>query len=543
MVLRLMEAKGKDAWGLLLVLLLGQLVAFSMALSSFTSSLIATLGVDAPLTQSFFAYFLLTLVYVPILLHRRQKLKIPWYWYLALAFIDVQGNYLVVKAYQYSYITSVTLLDCWTVVWVIVLTWYALGTRYSFWQFVGAGTCVAGLGLVLLSDSKSTEAQDASKIPLLGDALVIAGTVFFAFSNVGEEYCVKKKDRVEVVAMLGLFGLLICLFAGFAVAIFMFYTITPFVLKMSGSTLFNLSLLTSDMWAVAIRVLFYHQQINWLYYIAFAVVAIGLIIYSLNDHSSDNGATAITEAAAQYQQLPGEAGNVSNDIQGRTQQEEAHGDQERAKEDDVPSLTRELMHQLHSHSFRIYCWPQFTGQFSCIDNKSYLYHGIGTLPWSSLMFREIGLVAIKAYHYSYITSVNLLNCSTNPWVMILTRFALGTRYSLWQFVGAGTCMAGLALEYCVKNKDRMEFVAMLGIFGMLIGLFIGFAVASLAFSTITPFVLKVNWLYYVAFAVVAIGLVVYTMNESSDGDKAESMMGTETEYEQLPGEHQEDHSC
>ncbi|KAF2931020.1 hypothetical protein DAI22_05g178500 [Oryza sativa Japonica Group] len=285
MVLTIMEAKGKDAWGLLLVLLLGQLVAFSMAVSSFTSSLIATLGVDAPLTQSFFAYLLLTLVYVPILLKRRQKLQIPWYWYLALAFIDVQGNYLVVKAYQYSYITSVTLLDCWTVVWVVILTWYALGTRYSFWQIVGAGTCVAGLALVLLSDSKSADAQDPSKIPLLGDALVIAGTIFFAFSNVGEEYCVKKKDRVEFVAMFALFGLLVsiiqilifekknlvaiawsptmlCLFAGFAVALFMFYSITPFVLKMSGSTLFNLSLLTSDMWAVAIRVLFYHQQVK-----------------------------------------------------------------------------------------------------------------------------------------------------------------------------------------------------------------------------------------------------------------------------------------
>ena len=81
-------------------------------------------GVDAPLTQSFFAYLLLNLVYVPIVLHRRQKLQvsmaasestletvgllqlialtvlstlvlqIAWYWYLALAFIDVQGNYL-----------------------------------------------------------------------------------------------------------------------------------------------------------------------------------------------------------------------------------------------------------------------------------------------------------------------------------------------------------------------------------------------------------------------------------------------------------------
>lgn len=165
----------KDAWGLLLVVLLGQLVPFSMAVASFASSLIANLRVDAPLTQSFFAYLLLTLAYVPILLCRRQKLRIPWFWYLALSLIDVQGNYLVVKAYQYSYITSVTLLDCWTVLWVILLTWYALGTRYSFWQFLGAGTCVAGLSLVLLSDVKSPDEQDPRKIPLLGMPLLLPG--------------------------------------------------------------------------------------------------------------------------------------------------------------------------------------------------------------------------------------------------------------------------------------------------------------------------------------------------------------------------------
>lgn len=71
-----MEIKMKDAWGLLLVVLLGQLVAFSMAVASFASSLIANLGVDAPLTQSFFAYLLLTLAYVPILFCRRQKLRV-----------------------------------------------------------------------------------------------------------------------------------------------------------------------------------------------------------------------------------------------------------------------------------------------------------------------------------------------------------------------------------------------------------------------------------------------------------------------------------
>ncbi|XP_078181844.1 uncharacterized protein LOC144575537 isoform X3 [Carex rostrata] len=298
----------REIWRFIYLLCLGQIVSFSVALTSFTSSLIANLGADAPLTQSLFTYISLSLVYAPILLCRRRKLLVPWYWYIGLAFVDVQGNFLVVKAYQYSSITSVTLLDCWTIPWVMILTWIVLKTRYSVWQFIGAGICVVGLVLVLFSDAGVSSGGGTGSRPLLGDGLVIASTLCYALSNVTEEYCVKKKDRVEVVAMLGVFGVLISvlqisifekksleevkwtptmisLFAGFAAASFLFYTIVPFVLKMSGATLFNLSLLTSDMWAVLIRVFFYHQQVDWLYYLAFGVVAIGLIIYSLNEHN------------------------------------------------------------------------------------------------------------------------------------------------------------------------------------------------------------------------------------------------------------------
>ncbi|XP_078434783.1 uncharacterized protein LOC144705828 isoform X2 [Wolffia australiana] len=189
------------------VLLLGQIVSLLLAATSFSSSQIARRGVDAPLTQSFFTYFSLALVYGGVSLFRRRKLLAPWHWYLALAIVDVQGNYLVVKAYQYTSITSATLLDCWTIPWVIVLTWLVLGTRYSIPQFMGAATCVAGLGLVLLSDA--WDSTGGGKRPLLGDALVIAGTLFYALSNVGEEFFVKKKDRVELLAMLGFFGMIV----------------------------------------------------------------------------------------------------------------------------------------------------------------------------------------------------------------------------------------------------------------------------------------------------------------------------------------------
>lgn len=308
-----MNWSGANSWferhvtlDILFRLFLGQVVSFVLALMSFTSSLVAALGVDAPITQTSFTYFSLAVVYGSVLLYRGHKLRIPWYWYLALGFVDVQGNYLVNKAYQFSSITSVTLLDCWTVVWAIVLTYIFLGKRYSLFQLLGAAICVVGLGLVLLSDA-GVGGGGGSK-PILGDALVIAGTIFFSMSNVGEEFCVKKKDRVEVVSMIGLFGMLVsgvqlsifeiktlesitwstdiilALF-GYTLASFMFYTIAPFVLKLSGATMFNLSLLTSDMWAVVFRILFYKQQVDWLYFLAFALVVVGLVIYSVTDIS------------------------------------------------------------------------------------------------------------------------------------------------------------------------------------------------------------------------------------------------------------------
>ncbi|TVU19608.1 hypothetical protein EJB05_35767, partial [Eragrostis curvula] len=312
----------RDAWRRLIYsLLLGQLAAFVKAVISFTTSLISNLGADAPLTQSFVSYLLLALVYGTFFLYRQQKLCIPWYWYLSLAFIDVQGGFLVIKAYNYSYITSINLLDCWTILWVMILTRFALGTRYSFWQFVGAGTCMAGLALVLLSDSNSPDLQDASKRALLGDALIIAATFCFAFSDVGQEYCVKKKDRIEFIAMLGIFG--VKLLKPVLVYSHMALPLSFSIVAMSGATMLNLSLLTSDIWAVIIRIFFYHQQVNWLYYIAFAVVAVGLTIYSMNETAYDGNAASATETATRYEQLASEEmGGAHPDWQERKEQED-----------------------------------------------------------------------------------------------------------------------------------------------------------------------------------------------------------------------------
>ncbi|TVU04821.1 hypothetical protein EJB05_47956 [Eragrostis curvula] len=253
----------------LLGLALGQFVSLLITSTGFSSSELARRGINAPTSQSLLNYILLAVVYGSVLIYRRQPLTIKWYYYLILGIIDVEANYIVVKSYQYTSLTSVMLLDCWSIPCVIVLTWIFLKTKYGLRKFIGVGVCVAGLILVVFSDVHASDRAKGPN-PLKGDLLVIFGSMLYACSNVTEEYVIKKSNRVELMAMLGLFGAVISgiqisilernelhsikwnagavlPFLGFAVAMFLFYSTVPTVLKICGATMLNLSLLTSDM--------------------------------------------------------------------------------------------------------------------------------------------------------------------------------------------------------------------------------------------------------------------------------------------------------
>ncbi|CAN6448897.1 unnamed protein product [Victoria cruziana] len=286
----------------LVALFLGQIVSLLVTSTGFASSELARRGISASTSQSFFNYVLLAVIYGGIVLHRRKGLHAKWYYYVMLALVDVEANYLVVKAYQYTSLTSVMLLDCWTIPCVIFLTWMFLKTRYGILKFTGVAICISGLVMVVFSDVHASD-RGRGNNPIKGDLLVIGGSMLYGISNVSEEFLVKNADRVELMAMLGTFGALISAcqitilerhelqsihwttgavlpFVGFALAMFLFYTLVPILLKISGSTMLNLSLLSSDMWAVLIRIFAYQEQVDWMYFLAFFMVAVGLIVYS-----------------------------------------------------------------------------------------------------------------------------------------------------------------------------------------------------------------------------------------------------------------------
>ncbi|KAK8585491.1 hypothetical protein V6N13_050470 [Hibiscus sabdariffa] len=313
---------------------LGQFLSLLITSTGFSSSELAKRGINAPTSQSFLNYVLLAVVYGSVMLYRRQALKAKWYYYVVLGLVDVEANYLVVKAYQYTSITSVMLLDCWSIPSVMLLTYVFLKTKYRFRKVAGVIVCVAGLVLVVFSDVHAGDRSGGSN-PRKGDLLVIAGATLYAISNVSEEFLVKNADRVELMSLLGLFGAIISAiqisiverkelksihwtagaafpFFGFSLAMFLFYSFVPVLLKMTGATMLNLSLLTSDMWAVVIRIFAYHEKVDWMYFLAFFAVTVGLIIYSGGDKDDDQNRADVADEGAERSKRSDEEAGFNN---------------------------------------------------------------------------------------------------------------------------------------------------------------------------------------------------------------------------------------
>ncbi|KAH0874137.1 hypothetical protein HID58_071499 [Brassica napus] len=281
------EIKKKET---LIGLVLGQILSLLSTSIGFTTSELVRKG-----------YVLLAIVYGSIMLYRSSVIKAKWYYYFLLALVDVERNFLVVKAFQNTSMTSVMLLDCWAIPCVLVLTWVFLKTRYSLMKISGVVVCILGVVMVVFSDVHVGD-RSGGRDPVKGDFLVIAAATLYAISNT-RIFFVKKADRVELMSFVGLFGAII---GAIQISIFerdaltaihwstwaVSFTALNFCYSetfsfrktnsnTNGTAMFTLSLLTSDMWAVLIRIFAYHEKVDWLYYLAFATTAIGLIIYSV----------------------------------------------------------------------------------------------------------------------------------------------------------------------------------------------------------------------------------------------------------------------
>ncbi|KAF1378245.1 hypothetical protein PFLUV_G00188550 [Perca fluviatilis] len=296
-------------WRLLKTIIMGQVLSLLICGTAVSCQYLADAKVETPMLQSFLNYVLLLLVYTTILCTRKgdrnllQILKTKWWKYLVMGLADVEANYAVVKAYQFTTLTSIQLLDCFVIPVLMVLSWFFLKTRYRLLHFVAVTVCLFGVGAMVGADILAERDQGSTSHVVLGDGLVLLSAALYAVSNVCQEHTVKNLTRVEFLGMMGLFGTLISgiqlavletravaaitwnchismLFAVYALCMFALYSFMPVVVEMTSATAVNLSLLTADLFSLFCGIFLFHYTFSPLYIISFVVITVGFVMFN-----------------------------------------------------------------------------------------------------------------------------------------------------------------------------------------------------------------------------------------------------------------------
>ncbi|XP_020499151.2 solute carrier family 35 member F2 [Labrus bergylta] len=310
MRIRKFNAKEVFTWHLAKTLAMGQGLAVLICGTAVTSQYLAThFHVNTPMLQSLLNYTLLCATYTTMLICRTgdgnilQILKRRWWKYLLLGLVDVEANYAVVKAYQYTTLTSVQLLDCFVVPVLMILSRLFLKTRYRPVHYIAVFICLLGVGAMVGADLLSGRDQGSTSNILLGDGLVLLSAALYGVSNVCQEYTVKNLSRVEFLGMVGLFSTVIStiqmvilerneianiqwswqvglLFAAFGLCMYALYSFMPIVMKLSSATSVNLSMLTADLFSLFCGIFLFQYKFSGLYIVSLVVILIGFVTFN-----------------------------------------------------------------------------------------------------------------------------------------------------------------------------------------------------------------------------------------------------------------------
>ncbi|CAJ0767496.1 21650_t:CDS:2 [Entrophospora sp. SA101] len=205
--------------------------------------------------------------------------------------VVLDSNYFVVKAYAYTSVLSVMLLDTWAIPVCMLLSILFLKVGYHWSQYLGVVICLVGIGVLLAGDLESGRDFSGAVNMGLGDAFCIISATLYGASNVLEELFVRQRSVYEVVGQLAFWAMII---SGIQLSILERQELSavewsggsaPILFKLSSATFFNLSLQTSDFYSLIFSLLLFGAQMHHLYPISFVSTIIGLCLYHYNPES------------------------------------------------------------------------------------------------------------------------------------------------------------------------------------------------------------------------------------------------------------------
>ncbi|KAI0923834.1 hypothetical protein AcW1_006684 [Taiwanofungus camphoratus] len=259
-------------------LLAGQLVSLCITCTNVTTTELVNRNWSLPTTQTWFLYFSIFIVYTPYTIYQygfkgwvKMIYKDSWR-YIILAACDVEGNFLAVKAYDYTTLLSCELLDAWAIPSCLIFSWLYMRPKYRWSQIIGVVICVGGLGMLVASDEltdKDWPALNRAK----GDVFMIVGATLYGFTNATEEFFVRRSPLYEVVGQMGMWGMIINgiqaaglehkamreatwdgatigILIAYTASMFILYTVAPILYRMASSAFYNISILSSDFYGL-----------------------------------------------------------------------------------------------------------------------------------------------------------------------------------------------------------------------------------------------------------------------------------------------------
>lgn len=314
------NSPSRNKW---LALVIGQvvaLVAASMNAASFT--LTHHNKANTQLSQLFIMYALLSshlllrdekissegMYQIP---YTRIRLQIPWWTYLMISILDIIPNFMALVSFRYTSLTSMTLLGSLTVPSTMFFSGRILSRVFCRYHYLGVFFCVVGGCLTVWADFDSENYLHS----YIGDMLAVLAALIYGLGDVMSEYCVKNVDRYELLGMLGLYGSIITGFcfpwvegpalveivqhrsssdqweiAGvltwYITSVLLYYVTEAFFLIASDATLLNLSMQSSNLWAILFSFAVYHILPPLLFYPALVLVVGGVCIYELKPRTS-----------------------------------------------------------------------------------------------------------------------------------------------------------------------------------------------------------------------------------------------------------------
>lgn len=173
--------------------------------------------------------------------------------------------------------------------------------RYRWSHYLGVSIALTGMICIIYSDAT---VNDDHSFPhgWIGDITAVLGACFFALSDTLDEILVHEVGRESLLSSFGIYGtsisivltfilerdvigalefswgLMICL-VGFSASMFMMYSSAIAFYHRSTAVMVNLSLLTTNVYAVIATIFVFHTMPDFVYWIGFSCIIIGTIVY------------------------------------------------------------------------------------------------------------------------------------------------------------------------------------------------------------------------------------------------------------------------